>query len=68
MHIGIEPSEIGRNHPTEIGVVADAKAAFGVLTLTCAPEPPSSDRRVRHRGDEHEEITVHGRADHRDSG
>ena len=32
IHIDIEPSEIGRNYPTEIGVVADAKAALRVLT------------------------------------
>ena len=25
IHIDIEPQEIGRNYPTEIGVVADAK-------------------------------------------
>ena len=34
IHIDIEPSEIGRNYPTEIGVVADAKAALGVLLRT----------------------------------
>jgi len=32
IHIDIEPSEIGRNYPTEMGVVADAKAALRVLT------------------------------------
>lgn len=32
IHIDIEPQEIGRNYPTEIGVVADAKAALRVLT------------------------------------
>ncbi len=31
VHIDIEASEIGRNYPTEIGVVADAKAVFRVL-------------------------------------
>ncbi|MBO6898837.1 MAG: thiamine pyrophosphate-binding protein [Shimia sp.] len=31
IHIDIEPTEIGRNYPTEIGVVADAKAALRVL-------------------------------------
>ena len=30
-HIDIEPSEIGRNFETEIGVVADVKAALGTL-------------------------------------
>jgi acetolactate synthase-1/2/3 large subunit len=32
MHIDIEPSEIGRNYPTEIGAIADAKSALKVLT------------------------------------
>lgn len=31
MHIDIEPSEIGRNFPTEIGVVADLRQALKVL-------------------------------------
>ena len=31
LHIDIEPSEIGRNFPTEVGAVADARAALRVL-------------------------------------
>ncbi len=31
IHIDIDPSEIGRNFPTEFGVVADAKKALGSL-------------------------------------
>jgi acetolactate synthase-1/2/3 large subunit len=31
MHIDIEPSEIGRNFPTELGAVADARAALHLL-------------------------------------
>lgn len=31
IHIDIDPSEIGRNYPAEIGAVADLKAALGVL-------------------------------------
>ena len=31
IHIDIEPSEIGRNYPTAIGVVADAKSALEAL-------------------------------------
>ncbi|WP_242649083.1 thiamine pyrophosphate-binding protein [Cognatiyoonia sediminum] len=31
IHIDIEPQEIGRNYPTEIGVVADARSALRVL-------------------------------------
>ena len=32
LHIDIEPSEIGRNYPTEIGAVADVKSALGTLS------------------------------------
>lgn len=32
IHIDIESQEIGRNYPTEIGVVADAKSALRALT------------------------------------
>ena len=31
IQIDIEPQEIGRNYPVEIGVIADARAAIGVL-------------------------------------
>jgi acetolactate synthase-1/2/3 large subunit len=31
IHIDADASEIGRNYPTELGVVADAKSALGVL-------------------------------------
>ena len=31
MHIDIDPAEIGRNYPTELGVVADAKSALSTL-------------------------------------
>jgi len=31
MHIDADAAEIGRNYPTDLGVVADAKAALGVL-------------------------------------
>ena len=32
IHIDIEPSEISRNYPTEVGVIADARSALTVLT------------------------------------
>ena len=31
IHVDADQAEIGRNYPTELGVVADAKAALGVL-------------------------------------
>lgn len=34
IHVDIEPAEIGRNYPTEIGVVADARAVLKKLTET----------------------------------
>ena len=34
MHIDIDPAEIGRNYPTELGAVADAKVALGMLAAT----------------------------------
>jgi acetolactate synthase-1/2/3 large subunit len=41
IHIDADPAEIGRNYPTELGVVADAKSALGVLV--------SAARGVKHR-------------------
>ena len=41
IHIDADPAEIGRNYPTELGVVADAKSALGVLV--------SAVRGVTHR-------------------
>jgi len=40
MHIDIEPSEIGRNFPTEIGVVADVKAALATLVQVAKEKYP----------------------------
>lgn len=45
IHIDIEPSEIGRNYPTEIGVVADAKAALHVLNRVAKEMHPDGFRR-----------------------
>ena len=46
MHIDIDPAEIGRNFPTEFGVVADAKHALGALA-----EAAARGKRHRVRGD-----------------
>lgn len=44
MHIDIDPAEIGRNFPTEFGVVADAKLALGSLAEAArASRPPARD-------------------------
>ncbi|WP_150523571.1 thiamine pyrophosphate-binding protein [Roseibium sediminis] len=45
IHIDIEPSEIGRNYPTEIGVVADAKSALKVLTRVAKEMYPNGFQR-----------------------
>jgi acetolactate synthase I/II/III large subunit len=45
MHIDIDPAEIGRNFPTELGVVADAKLALGALAAA------ARDKGHRPRGD-----------------
>ncbi len=44
IHVDIEPSEIGRNYPTEIGVVADAKAALRVLNRLAQQRYPDGFR------------------------
>ncbi len=45
IHIDIEPQEIGRNYPTEIGVVADAKAALRVLNRVAREMYPDGFKR-----------------------
>ncbi len=45
IHIDIEPQEIGRNYPTEIGVVADARAALRVLTRVAREMYPEGFKR-----------------------
>jgi acetolactate synthase-1/2/3 large subunit len=50
MHIDIDAAEIGRNYPTELGVVADAKSALGVLASA------ARGRKHNHRGTLREDI------------
>ncbi len=45
IHIDIEPSEIGRNYPTEIGVIADAKSSLKVLTRVAKELYPNGFQR-----------------------
>jgi acetolactate synthase-1/2/3 large subunit len=49
MHIDIDPAEIGRNFPTEFGVVADAKLALGALAGAARgrKHKPRTDARMR---------------------
>ncbi|RED18822.1 thiamine pyrophosphate-binding protein [Pontivivens insulae] len=51
IHIDIEPQEIGRNYPTEIGVVADAKAALRVLTRMAKEMYPDGFDRVEKKAE-----------------
>ena len=62
IHIDADEAEIGRNYPTELGVVADAKLALGALAAaargkshrdrgpTCARRSPAAGRRSRPTG------------------
>jgi acetolactate synthase-1/2/3 large subunit len=54
IHIDADPSEIGRNYSTELGVVADAKLALGALAKAAHGMKP------RDRGTLRQEI-AHGR-------
>jgi acetolactate synthase-1/2/3 large subunit len=45
LHVDIEPSEIGRAFPTEIGAVADARAALAVLNRVARELHPERFRR-----------------------
>jgi acetolactate synthase-1/2/3 large subunit len=45
IQIDIEPSEIGRNYPVEIGVVADLKQALGVLLQVVRRKCPEGIQR-----------------------
>ncbi len=58
IHIDIEPMEIGRNFPTEIGVVADLKQSLAVLVATARqlypqgrPNQPMVARIAKFRSD-----------------
>src|SRR5262249_55485425 len=47
VHIDADASEIGRNYPTELGVVADAQVALGALAAAARGRAHGSRGRVR---------------------
>lgn len=47
IHIDIEPSEIGRNYPTAMGVVADAKASLRVINRVARQLFPQGQQRAQ---------------------
>ncbi|MDP5220222.1 thiamine pyrophosphate-binding protein [Ruegeria sp. 2205SS24-7] len=51
IHIDIESQEIGRNYPTKIGVVADAKAALRVLVRVAKEMYPDGFDRAAKRAE-----------------
>lgn len=51
IHIDIEPQEIGRNYPVEIGAVADLKAALKVLVRVAKEMLPDGCQRDQLRND-----------------
>ena len=50
IHIDIDPAEIGRNYPTELGIIADAKNALGLIAHA------AQGRKHRERGNLRERI------------
>ena len=50
IHIDIDPAEIGRNYPTELGIIADAKNALGMIAHA------AQGRKHRERGNLRERI------------
>jgi len=47
IHIDIDPAEIGRNYPAELGVVADAKQALSLIAAKAVQVSPRPDLRAR---------------------
>jgi acetolactate synthase-1/2/3 large subunit len=49
IHIDIDSAEIGRNYPTELGVVADAKNALGMIAQAAQGRPHRERGNLRER-------------------
>ncbi len=49
VHVDADPNEIGRNYQTELGVVADAKAALGALAAAARGRTHRDRGRLRER-------------------
>jgi acetolactate synthase-1/2/3 large subunit len=47
IHIDLDPHEIGKNYPVEVGIVADAKVALGQLAAALTDGKQSTDYRER---------------------
>lgn len=50
IHIDVDPDELGRNYPTEVGIVADAKAGLTILldeVRKLAPTPVVDEGRLK---------------------
>jgi len=45
IHIDIDPHEIGKNYPTAVGIVADAKPALAALVAELGPDGGAADRK-----------------------
>jgi acetolactate synthase-1/2/3 large subunit len=45
IHIDVDPHEIGKNYPTAVGIVADAKPALAALVAELGPNAGAADRK-----------------------
>lgn len=72
VHLDIDPHEIGKNYPTEVGAVCDAKTGladlFDAVVDRGGPKPTDRDAYIAEiaewRGKWHEEIKARWRDDH----
>ena len=48
IHVDIDPQEIGRNYPTELGIVGDAREVLKQLLELAEPQGPKRERSPWH--------------------